>query len=164
MKYLLTLSFLLCFEPCSVEAYTAYPASGYPTSSYPTNPHEPQTKRSQAFSEANASAIHFLNIIDNEQYTGSWLEAGELLQDVTTKEQWAGALKATREGLGLARTRTIDSHLVSKNLRNGTRGEFMTIKYNTQFSANPNAVETVILMRSGKLGLWRVVSYSVSNQ
>ena len=141
---------------------TAY---GDSVANSPPDPWEDQGgKRAPAFSSANAEAIYYLSIVDNQAYASSWGEMGSLLRDLIPRKQWVGAMKATRLSLGSVRTRRVASHASSTVLKEGTRGEFMTIKYDTQFSQKTQAVETVILMRDGKLGLWKVISYTIGRR
>lgn len=131
----------------------------------PTNSFEAYERKSASdFSAANAASIHFLSIVDNKVYVGSWLEAGALLQDVITRDQWVGAMKATRAPLGYVTARSVASHTPHQGLPGGVRGDFMTIKYDTQFSNKLSAVETVVLMLEGPVGEWRVVSYRIGSQ
>jgi hypothetical protein len=113
------------------------------------------------YSNANAAAIHFLSIVDNQVYSGAWLEAGGLMHDIVPKEVWAAGIRAIRQNLGSVRTRKVSGHQSTDRLPAGTGGEFMIIRYQTQFSRQPNSKETVTLIRESPLGLWKVVSYSI---
>lgn len=152
MKFLFTT--LLLISPLFADSDAAYPPNPYDTAG---------GKRSPAFSEANAQAMHFINLIDQQQYGGSWLEAGALMQDVITQEQWRGAMDSTRTALGPVYARKVGSHQTAKTLPGGTKGNFMIIKYETQFAQKANASETITLMTEGKLGLWKVIAYRVGN-
>lgn len=113
------------------------------------------------FSEANAQAIYWINLIDQFQFGATWLEAGSLVHDVVTRDQWAAAMKASRQKLGTVSSRRVSSHQRVHLLPGGTRGDFMVIKYETNYSRSPGMVETIVLMSEGNLGLWKVVSYKI---
>ena len=104
------------------------------SAAYPPNPYEfAGGKRAPTFSEANAAAIHFLSIVDNQVYAGAWLEAGGLLHDVVPQQVWTAGMRVVRQGLGIVRARKVASHRAVHVLPGGTQGEFMIITYQTQF-------------------------------
>jgi len=118
-------------------------------------------KTSQAFSEANAAAVHWMNLSDAQAFTGTWLESGGILKDVISQDQWSAGMASTRQRLGPVHARVVSSHVITNNLPYGAQGNFMIIKYTTQFQRMPNAVETITLTREGSLGLWKVISYRI---
>ncbi|MCH9625844.1 MAG: hypothetical protein S4CHLAM123_10260 [Chlamydiales bacterium] len=138
------------------------PIYGIPIANSPSTPadHEGGTL-SQAYSAGNAQAIYFLSITDNQAYASSYGETGKLLQDLISKEQWIGAMKASRLDLGYVRARKVTAHQFTNELKGRMRGDFLILKYDTQFSQKASAIETVILMRQGRLGLWKVISYTI---
>jgi|GEM_PF-6170522 len=129
---------------------------------YPANPNEQALVRPPLFSEANAAAMHFLNIVDNQVFAGAWLESGGLMKDVVSQEIWAAGMLAIRQPLGSVRSRTVASHRSVPSLPGGTQGDFMIITYSTRFSrGRPRGAEVITLMRQPPLGLWKVISYSI---
>lgn len=141
------------------------PVYGIPRANSPSTPSDNEGGTlSQAYSAANAQAIYFLSITDNQAYASSYGETGKLLQDLISKEQWIGAMKASRLDLGYVRARKVTSHQSTNELKGEMLGEFMILKYDTQFSQKASAVETVILMRQGRLGLWKVISYTIGRR
>jgi len=154
MKSLLLL--FLCFLP---------PLLADTHAGYPPNPQETEGgKRAPTFSDANAQAIYWINLIDQQQYSSSWLAAGGLLRDVITQDQWAAAMQAVRRPLGTVSSRKVSSHQTAKNLPYGTKGNFMIIKYETNYSRKPNSIETITLMTEGRLGQWKVISYQIGKR
>lgn len=135
------------------------------TPAFPPNPFETEGgRRAPAFSEANAQAIYWINLIDQFQFGATWLEASGLVRDVTTQEQWAAAMQQTRQGLGPVTSRRVASHTTVEVLPNGTRGNFMIIHYDTNYSQRPNMVETITLMTEGMLSQWKVVAYRIARR
>jgi len=135
------------------------------SAAYPPNPYETKGgRRAPAFSKANAQAIYWINLIDQYQYGATWLEAGILVKDVTTQKQWAAAMKETRSGLGVVHSRKVSSHQSATSLPGGTKGNFMIIKYATNYANKPSMVETITLMTEGRLGQWKVVAYKISKR
>lgn len=135
------------------------------SAAYPPNPYETQGgKRAPTFSDANAQAIYWINLIDQQQYSASWLECGGIVHDITTQVQWAAGMREERLGFGTVSSRKVSSHQTATRLPGGTRGNFMIIKYETNFSRRPYQIETVTLMTEGRLGLWKVISYRVGSR
>ncbi len=153
MKTIFT-SFLFLFSPLFADMNAAYPP----------NPFDAEGKTSPAFSQANAQAIYWINLIDQQQFGASWLEAGSLVKDVTTQKQWAAAMAETRSSLGPVTSRKVATHRIIDVLPGGTLGNFMIITYETNYSRQPNMVETVTLMSEGRLGQWKVISYNISRR
>jgi hypothetical protein len=152
MKNLLLLALALYITPILADSSAAYPP----------NPYEfLGGKKSPMFSEANAAAIHFISIVDNQIYGGAWVEAGGLMQDIVPQQVWTAGMRVVRQGLGVVRARKVASHRHLHVLPGGTQGEFMVITYQTQFAMKPNSIETVILIMQPPLGLWKVISYTV---
>ncbi len=135
------------------------------SSGFPPDPHETTGgKRAPTFSEANAKSVYWVTLIDQQQYGASWLEAGGLVHDTTSQDQWAAAMRETRLGFGTVNSRKVSSHQMASTLPGGTRGNFIIIKYETNFSKKPYQIETVTLMTEGRLNLWKVVSYQVGKR
>lgn len=155
-----TLFIGLIFLPVSL--FATWP-TGINTQVNPQNPYQ-VSKTAPPFSEANARAIYWINLIDQQQYSASWQEASGLVQDVTSQEQWAAGMEATRKGFGSVNSRKLTSHQATDSLPGGTRGHFLIIKYETNFSRKPGQIETVTMMTEGSLNLWKVVSYRVGSR
>lgn len=115
------------------------------------------------FTQANANAMAWITLLDQRQYSSSWLDAGSLLQAVITQDQWTAAMQQTRGDLGNVTSRKLTSHTQTTSLGNtGIQGTFMTINFTTGFSSAGNYTETVTLMAQGNLNLWKVISYNIS--
>lgn len=132
-----------------------------PTSSENT-PGTPGAKTDPAFSESNAAAFHWLNLVDQFQFAGSWLDGGSLLRDVISQDQWIAAMEGTRRRYGNVRTRKVKNFTQTRTLPFGTRGNFMVITYRTEFSKKSSTLEQVVLMTEGPLKLWKVVHYQIA--
>ncbi len=113
------------------------------------------------FTAANAAAIHYLSIVDNQVYGASWLASGHLTRDLIPQEIWAEGIRAVRMRLGVVKARKVHNFRTTTTLPGGTEGNFMIIYYQTQFANKPNAVEQVTLIMQPPLGLWHVISYSI---
>lgn len=178
MKTLSALMFLLA---CSQTLFSqAIPVVRPPVANHPNiappNPQEPPAPNKanpydpygsidgapgSAFSDANGAAMHFLNIVDNQAYGGAWLDAGGVVQDIVPQSSWAAGMRSVRMHLGVVKTRKVSSHQTLKSLPGGLVGDFMIIKFATEFARKANTVETVTLMMHPPLGQWKVISYKI---
>ncbi|MEZ5314635.1 MAG: DUF4019 domain-containing protein [Chlamydiales bacterium] len=122
---------------------------------------EAKEKTTDTFSSANAQAIYWINLIDQQQYMASWLEASQIVHSITTQKQWAAAMRETRLGYGVVNSRKISSHDTVTQLPGEMHGNFMILKYNTNFSKKPYQVETITLMIESRLKIWKVISYRI---
>lgn len=132
-----------------------------PIATPPPNPYDSGGgMKSPTFSQASAEASHWMTLIDQAQYPGSWLDAGPLLQDVITQEEWVAAMQGIRRPLGIPRARKVVGGSTTEVLPRGTRGNFVTVIYNTDFSGKSGVTEIVTLMMV-QYDQWRVISYSL---
>jgi hypothetical protein len=155
MKFLPILTLLLPYASIFADTSAAHPP----------NPYEVHGgRRAPTFSEANAAAIHFLNIVDNYVFGGAWLEMAGLVHDIVPQNVWADGMQAARVPLGTVHARRVTTHHPATALPHGTKGNFMVINYATQFAKKPNSIETVTLIMVEPIGEWRVVSYIVGNR
>lgn len=150
------LFFFLFFVNSSLSADTLRPYSPHYPEPSASNDREPN------FTEANAEAMHWLNLIDQFQYGPSWLDSGALFRDIITQEQWIAAMTDLRTPLGTLRTRKLAKYTETNRLTFGTEGHFMIITYRSEYSKRANAVEEVILKAEDQLQLWKVIHYQIN--
>ncbi len=125
------------------------------------NPYDTQGgSTSPVYSDALSEASHFLNLIDQNQYGPAWQDAGPLLKDCVTEDQWIGAMYKTRRPLGNVRSRKATGQQIQDRLPHGTRGYFVLLRYDTQFAGSNKGREELALMRD-EFGRFRAVSYYV---
>ncbi len=110
--------------------------------------------------EATLAAEQWLSLVDSGQAGASWDEAASLLRDVLEKPQWQAALAATRQRLGGLRARRPLSRASMSALPGVPRGEYVVIRYESDFENKPGAVETITPMRDQD-GAWRVAGYFI---
>lgn len=111
------------------------------------------------FSGANAAAMHFLNIVDNQGYHGAWLDSGGIVHDVVSQEVWAAGMRAVRLHKGRVLSRKVVNHHAVNSLPGGVTGQIMVIEYETQFSNGTYETETLTVMSHPPAGVWRVINY-----
>jgi hypothetical protein len=107
----------------------------------------------------NAAEVWLASLAAGE-YRTSWEEAGEMFRASTTAEAWAEQAAAGHQRIG----DLIGRELVE--LRSATdppgvpAGDYVHIRYHSEFSVIGPAVETVIVTREAERG-WRVIGYFV---
>ena len=102
----------------------------------------------------------WLSLVDEGNYTESWIQAAALFKAAVTKEQWQTAVKAARTPLGKVMVRKLKSKEYRKTLPGAPDGEYIVIQYETMFEKKESAIETVTPMLD-KDGKWRVSGYYI---
>jgi len=120
-----------------------------------------KTTRGLQTDEPGQQAIYWLSLTDQGQYAASWLAASAFLQDVVTQDQWTAAMNSVRSKLGNVQSRQLQGSKKITQLPHGTRGNFVSVSYQTQFTKTGNSTEVVILSQEGSTGQWKVLSYAI---
>lgn len=143
-------------SPAELPHLVNQPYAPYPVSPYDTT----QGRTTDPVVAAQDEAAHWLGLLDQAQYGPSWLDSGPIMKDLISEKQWIGAMIANRRPYGSVMSRRPNGNASTTTLTYGTKGNFMIVHYQTLFSRNIQAEETVILMQN-QLGQWRVISYSL---
>jgi hypothetical protein len=112
---------------------------------------------------AQKSAEAWLALTDSAKYAESWDEASSVFKNALTKEQWIGALKAVRSPLGAVQSRRLKEATYTKSLPGAPDGEYVVLKFDTNFENKKSSIETVTPMLD-KDGKWRVSGYFITGQ
>ncbi|NGX54130.1 MAG: hypothetical protein K1000chlam4_00855 [Chlamydiae bacterium] len=118
---------------------------------------------SPVYSEANSTAISWLTLLDQGQYSATWSQGGSLLKDIVPQNQWVAAMQAIRKPLGNATTRKVSGSQATETLPGGTKGSFMIINYQTSFSNKPFVTEKITMM-AWTHERWQVISYDLQTK
>lgn len=110
--------------------------------------------------EAEKAAQQWLALTDAERYAESWHAAASVFQSSISQVNWTNALASARTPLGRLLSRSLTSANYSRSLPGAPEGEYVVIRYTTQFENKPTATETVTPMKE-KDGLWRVSGYFI---
>ena len=114
----------------------------------------------EAIGKAQVAARSWLALTDEAKYGQSWDEAASLFKSAVTKADWEKAVKGVRSPLGAVVSRKIQSATFTRTLPGAPDGEYVVIKFETQFQNKAAAVETVTPMRE-KDGSWKVSGYFI---
>lgn len=114
----------------------------------------------EAVEKAQRAAQSWLAMADSGQYTATWDQAAKLFQSAISRSEWERTLAAVRDPVGKAENRVMTSVAYTRQLPGAPDGQYVVIHYQTQFSMQPNAVETVTPMMDAD-GNWRVSGYFI---
>lgn len=109
---------------------------------------------------ATESANHWLTLVDDGNYEGSWNTAAPLFKNHVLKNQWAQMLQATRAPLGKVLFRNVKSAVYKTSLPGAPDGQYVVIQYESSFEHKKSAIETVT-PSLGTDGRWRVSGYFI---
>jgi hypothetical protein len=98
-------------------------------------------------------ARQWLVLVDDKNYSASWMQSGKAFQSRQRADAWATEEGAKREPLGAVASRNLKSIDLSRN-------NIAVIRYDTVFAHKAAAVETVTLAFEN--GSWTVTDYSVA--
>lgn len=110
--------------------------------------------------KARDVAAAWLALADQGAYDRTWDEAAAFFKSAISKSQWVNALGAVRAPLGAVKSRTFKSAETARSLPGAPDGEYVVLRFETQFENKAAALETITPMRE-KDGSWRVSGYFI---
>lgn len=114
---------------------------------------------SPAIELADRAAGKWLAQVDAGDYWLSWADAATLFRQRVPASDWIASLRAARQPLGaMVSRRLIDSRHV-KSLPGAPDGDYVVLRYRTEFRRKQSAIETVTPMLDQ--GQWRVSGYYI---
>ncbi len=114
----------------------------------------------ETIGKAQVAARSWLALTDGAKYGQSWEEAASFFKSAITKANWERALQGVRSPLGAVVSRKVQSATFTRRLPGAPDGEYVVIRFETQFRNKAAAIETVTPMRE-KDGTWRVSGYFI---
>lgn len=109
--------------------------------------------------EAVTVAENWVQLVDEGHYETSWDQTSAFFRSVITAAQWAEAVTEVRDPLGDIVSRTLTSATYTETLPNAPVGEYVVIKYSTDFANRLDSIETVTVMIDDQR--WKVTGYFV---
>ena len=113
-----------------------------------------RTKAAQEAAEA------WLKFVDSGDYSQSWIEASSSFKSHVTEKEWEQQIQAVRGPLGALISRKLKSAQYKTELPGAPDGEYVVIRYDSNFANKKDAIETVTPMLD-KDGKWRVSGYYI---
>jgi hypothetical protein len=120
---------------------------------------EPSTEAAAAAAAATESATRWLVLADAGKWPDTWDEMAPAAQSMVTKAAWTAAAAPVRDPLGAVKTRSLQSAVFTHSLPGAPDGDYVVIRYATEFAAKGKAEETVVPMRTPDG--WKVSGYFI---
>lgn len=120
-----------------------------------------QAKDAQEIDQAVRAAEAWLALVDAGDYDGSWAAAAPVFQSGLGKAEWAKAASDVRTPLGRLVSRTFESADQATSLPGVPAGQYVVIRYETEFHDGGKHVETITPAMVGD-GKWKVAGYYVN--
>ena len=123
----------------------------------------PSSKKSVLVGEEQiviAAARTWLELVDNERYEESWLQAADYFKNAVSKEQWQRSMMAVRKALGARLSRELITSRYETTLPGAPSGKYYVLEFKTSFDMKQAAIETVTPMFDND-GKWRVSGYYI---
>ena len=157
---MITLRFLLVFLSVYAGASFAQmkPSTPPPSGGSVTMP---AGDSSNAFRElaARAAGERWLALLDRGEYGKAWDDCAQLFRQRVTREQWVDSLPSTRAPFGAMKSRNVETAGYKTSLPGAPDGQYVTVRYRTNFENKENAEELITL--SFEDGLWRPTGYFI---
>ena len=109
---------------------------------------------------AVTDVLGWLELIDNGRYDDSWEVTAEHFKESGSKERWLAMLDTVRKPHGQLVSRKIQTARYRTRLPQAPIGEYVVIKFDTDFENKKHAIETVITSWE-KGSRWRVIGYTL---
>ena len=121
----------------------------------------PAGDSSNAFRElaARAAGEKWLALLDRGEYSKAWDDCAQLFRQRVPREQWVDSLPTTRAPFGAMKTRNVETAGYKSSLPGAPDGQYVTVRYRTNFENKENAEEVITLAFED--GLWRPTGYFV---
>jgi hypothetical protein len=113
-----------------------------------------------AVESAVEAANRWLALADAGDGAATWDAAAPFFQRAVPKAAWSQALTQARQPLGAVMSRKLSSSELAHSLPGAPDGQYVVIRYDTQFAHKAHAVETVVPMLDQD-GRWKVSGYFV---
>lgn len=114
----------------------------------------------QKIAGAETAALTWLALTDQGEFASCWDQAAGLFRASISQANWVTAIATVRAPLGKVVARKLQSATFARSLPQAPDGEYVVIRYQTQFENKPQAIETITPALEND-GSWRVSGYYV---
>jgi hypothetical protein len=109
--------------------------------------------------EAQARALAWLSLVDNQKYAESWAESSSMFRSRVPQQRWTDEAKRVREPLGSLNSRRLLTVKFAKTLPGAPDGDYAVLQFQSSFTHKAAAIETVTLVLDN--GQLRAVGYFI---
>lgn len=143
-------------------SYAQQPASPAPqaTKSTTATAAAVDPAQKEAIEAAVKAADAWLALMDGGQAGAAWEQGAALLQKAVGRSGWLDVGRTVRAPLGAVKERKVTAAAYTRDFPGAPPGEYVLIRYATDFATRSGAVETVVPMRQ-RDGSWKVATYRV---
>lgn len=107
-----------------------------------------------------STARAWLTLVDSGEYDKSWQQTDQVFKTTTPKAKWQTALNQVRVPLGRAMSRTYFSTVKYTSLSGLPNGEYLVIKFKTEFINKEAAIEVISLSKNS--AGWQPLGYFIN--
>lgn len=115
--------------------------------------------KSEKILTATIEAESWLILLDKGKYSEAWKKSSSFLKSQVTKKEWDTKIKGLRVAFGEMLMRKVLSRELATRLPGAPDGEYVVIRFSTDFKNKKQAEETVTMML--KNGKWQVAGYYI---
>jgi hypothetical protein len=107
--------------------------------------------------EAQSVAEAWLTEIDAGKFGACWDQAGGMIQEAISREDWESVLNEGREQLGAMEIRSLNRSKIQRDPDGAPAGTYVFLEYESTFERMDKIKECVVLRQEPES--WRVVAY-----
>jgi hypothetical protein len=150
---------VLAFGVNAAQAQLKPPGDNGPSPRLQATPMAPANDPATIAKEEAAAkaAEEWLKLIDSADYGKAWDECATVFRDRVPRQQWIDGLPKRRAEFGTFKSRKFNGAGYSASLPGAPDGDYVTVRYSSDFEKNPSAEEVVTLTLQS--GTWRPVGY-----
>ena len=146
--------FAICLLTASTGAYAQSDRASAESARSASNPiHAAKEAAAQSAAES------WLVLLDRGEFGLAWDACAQTFRDRVPREQWVTGLPTVRSPLGPVRARQIEVAGYKTSLPGAPDGEYVTIRFRSDFEKKSKAEELVTL--SLEDGRWKPTGYSI---
>lgn len=113
-----------------------------------------------AVKAATEAATRWLALVDADKWDETWNQLAAAGQSAVPKAGWSSGMAEMRQGIGKVQSRKLQSADFTRNVPGAPAGEYVVIRYASDFANKPGSAEMVVPMKQPD-GSWKVSGYFV---
>ena len=109
---------------------------------------------------AQASALSWLALTDDQHFQSSWNAASTFFQEAISESDWVLSLTAARSSFGGLESRQLASATFSRTMPGAPDGRYVVFQFDTSFENKQAASETLSMIKDED-DVWKVAGYFI---